>query len=241
MNGPHRMSVWAAGLAVAVLAAWAPASLAQPPRGGDRNMEPAWTLQAQAVADELKLGAEQKQKLVDAYVASRKSYVAAAEQISGEGRDRFEAMMKVADAERAKLKESLGGTLSAEQVDTAMSCLGSYNRQADRMVGTIAELKLEPEAQQKALALINAYAAEMDAMRAKASSREDWQGMRTAMQDAKTKLDKAMGEVLSETQLATWNEATAWRGRGGSGGRGSREGGQGGGGGDAAPSGSGSK
>lgn len=213
MKCKQHMDGWVAAIAVVAAVGWASTALAQPPRGGDRTMEPAWTLQAQGVAKELNLDDAQQKTLVDAYVASRKSYAASADQATGEGRERFEAMMKAADAERETLKAALAAELSEAQVDKAMKSLGSFGRQTDRLVETIRDMNLEPETQQRALVLINGYSAEMNAMR-ETASRDDWQGLRSAMQDAKAKLDKAMGDVLNESQLATWNQETAFRGRG---------------------------
>jgi Spy/CpxP family protein refolding chaperone len=203
--------------AIAAVLALAPVALAQPGPGGDRDRDwkPVWTLQAQGVAADLKLDDAQTQKLTDAYVAGRTSYQDAANQgRDGDRRTRFEAMLKVANAERAKLRTALAEFLSAEQVDQVMKPLGSFNRQYDRLTAVLADFKLDAEKQQQALVLINAYAADAGSLRENTSSTPDWQGMRAKMEASKATLDAAMVDVLSESQLATWKEETAWRGRG---------------------------
>lgn len=213
MNGVYRMSGWSCVLLLAALA-WAPPAPAQPPRDADRDMTPIWTLQAQSMAKELGLNDELTQKVVDAYLASRKDLASAIEQATGEGRARFAAMMKAAEVERTDLEEALRGTLTAEQLEKAVNALGAFGRQTDRMIAAIQDMKLDDDQQQKALVMINEYSADISAMRENASTRDDWQGLRAAMQEAKSKLDTNIATVLSESQLATWNQETAWRGRG---------------------------
>ena len=219
MNGPNRSVLAVVGVAVLLAVLAAPSALAQPGGGGgDRaqaDMTAAWTLQAQGVAGELQVNDEQKQKLVDAYLLSRKNYQAAnASQTDTDRRARFEAMRKAGDAERATLSTALGAFLTPEQVEKALKPLGSFNRQYDRMTETLIEFKLDAAKRQQALAALNVYASDASALREKATSSEDWQGMRATMEASKAKLDTAMADVLDAAQLATWKESTAWRGRG---------------------------
>lgn len=224
MNGILRTGGWLLSGVVVALIAWAPATHAQP--GDNQNREPAWKALAESVGKSLNLNEEQTKSVVNAYVASRKKLDAEQENATGEGRARFEAMMEAAEKERASLKTALSATLTPEQVETAMKTLGGYGRQIDRMVATILDMKLDADVQQKALVHIQEYAGEVNGIRERSTDRGDWESMRTVMQSAKTKLDEALGKVLSESQMAKWNEETAWRGRGGRRGPGGEGGGQ---------------
>jgi hypothetical protein len=208
---------------------WAGTAFAQGaggPQLADADRDAAWVLQAKGVASSLGLEGENATKLADAYTASRKSLLEAIEKLpdTGGGQGRFEAYRKVADEERGKLKTALAGFLTAEQADKAVASLGTYSRQWDRMVHTLAGFNLEEEKLNKALDLVAGYVAESDAAMRGVTAQGDWQALRTKAQELKSGLDTALGDVLAEDQLASWKEATTFRGGRTRGGGGSGEG-----------------
>lgn len=201
-------------------------AVAQGPGGpqlADADRDAAWILQAKGVAASLGLADENAAKLADAYIASRKSLQETVENMAdtGErGAGRFEAYRKATDEERGKLETTLAGFLTAEQATKATASLGTFSRQWDRMVHTLAGFNLDSEKLNKALALVEGYVVESDAAMRGDLSQQDWQALRTKVQEMKSGLDTSLAEVLSPEQLATWKEATTFRGgRGGAGGR----------------------
>lgn len=190
------------------------------PQLADADREAAWALQAKGVAASLGLEEENATKLADAYNASRKSLQEAIEKLpdTGGGAGRFEAYRKVADEQRAELQTALAGFLTAEQAEKAAATLGTFSRQWDRMVHTLAGFNLEEEKLNKALDLVAGYVAESDTAMRGVTAQGDWQAARTKIQEMKAGLDTALAEVLAEDQLATWKEATTYRGGRGSGG-----------------------
>ncbi|MBI4558275.1 MAG: hypothetical protein HY706_11895 [Candidatus Hydrogenedentes bacterium] len=205
---------------VVLVCVWAAQAVAQGQGAAQltpEKREAAWTLEAKGVAKTAGLSAEATGKLVDAYKASRKSLQEAAEKAApsgggGGGREAFDARLKLAEEERGKFRKALEGFLSKEQVDKAIAPLGTYNRQWDRLVDALASFQVGDEKQDKGLALIATYVVDSDAALAKARAAQDMEGMRTAMQELKTKLDTAMADVLTPEQLTKWKEATAPRG-----------------------------
>jgi len=198
------------------------------PQLADADREAAWALQAKGVASSLGLEGDTVTKLTDAYAASRKSFQEALEALAGTGagQGRFEAYRKAADEERDKFKTALAGFLSAEQTDKAIASLGSFSRQWDRMVNTLAGFKLEDEKLNKALELVAGYVSESETAMRGVMAQGDFQSVRTKMQELKTGLDASLGDVLAEDQLASWKEATTFRGGRGAGGSGRERGGR---------------
>lgn len=203
------------------------------PQLSPEEREAAWELQAKGVAKDLGLADDATAKLVEAYKAARKSHQEALAGLAGGGApggggalgggggaERFQAFQKLNEEHRAKLKEALSGVLNEEQAGKALASLGTFNRQWDRMVDTLAGYGLDAEKQAKGLSLIAAYVVEADAAMAKARESGDFQAVRTAAQGLKEKLDSGMAEVLSAEQLAEWKTATAFRGGRGGAGRG---------------------
>ncbi len=197
-------------------------------RLSDADREAAWTLQAKGVAASLDLTMDEAVKLSEVYSASRSSLEASVEKLadSGErGPGRFEAYRKAADEERAKLKTELAEFLSPEAAEKATATLGTFSRQWDRMAHTIAGFGLEEEKRNKALELVAGYVVESDAAMREAFAQQDWQSVRTKVQESKSTLDSSLAEVMTEDQLASWKEATTYRGgRSGDEGRGDRRG-----------------
>jgi hypothetical protein len=226
----YRRIVYFAFTVAAVCWAGGAAAFAQGgggPQLADADREAAWALQAKGVAASLGLEDENATKLADAYSASRKSLQEAIEKLpdtGGGGAGRFEAYRKVADEQRAQLQTALAGFLTAEQADKAAATLGTFSRQWDRMVHTLAGFNLEEEKLNKALDLVAGYVTESDTAMRGVTAQGDWQTARTKIQDLKAGLDTALADVLAEDQLATWKEATTYRGGRVRGGAGSGEG-----------------
>jgi hypothetical protein len=187
----------------------------------------AWTLEASHVAGKLKLSGEQTTKLVDAYKKARESGDEALSKAREEARanadteDRqamFQAMReaqgKVTKAETEKFAKAVSEFLDKEKTETAVKQLGTFSGSLDEMVNTVAGLKLDNEKQAKALDIVSAYTVESTAAREKAMAGGDREAMRAVFEEQRTKLNEAMGKVLSEEQLAKWTEATARRGGG---------------------------
>ena len=225
-----RRTIILALFVAAVTCFWTATAAAQGgggPQLADADRDAAWALQAKGVASSLELSDELAAKLTEAYKASRTSLQEAVEKLAdtaGGGQGRMEAYRKLADDERAKLKTALAGFLTAEQADKAAASLGTFSRQWDRMVHTLAGFGLEEEKQNKALELVSGYVSESETALRDAIAQSDWQSVRTKMQTLKTGLDTALAEVLSAEQQATWNEATTFRGGRGGGGGGGNEG-----------------
>ena len=187
--------------------------------GAAQDSSAVWALQAKTAAGLAKAPAEQVAKVVEAYTASRTSLNQAAQaQGAGEGRDRFAARRQAAEAERTKLETALKGVLTAEQAAKAMETLGTFNRRWDGMVEALVAMKLDEKVMGEAMNLVAGYVADTGAAGRSATSREDFQAVRTKMQARKQQLDGELGKILSAEQMTAWNQATAERSRGGRGG-----------------------
>lgn len=199
-------------------------------RGGGQGLSPekrdaAWGIEAGGVAQQLKLSDEKAAKLTAAYKAARTSQGEAMRELRAtaeRGPGMFQEMQALNEAELGKLKKSLAGDLSDDEITGALASLGTFSTQWDRLVDVFASFGLGDDKQGKGLALIAKYVVDSDKARAEAIANMDFQSMRGAMQTLKGELDTAIAATLSEEQLATWKEKTAQRGRGGRGGGGGR-------------------
>jgi hypothetical protein len=216
------------GLFVAVLTLSFTCSVMAQRGGGGQGLSPekrdaAWSIEAGGVADGLKLSAEKAAKLTAAYKAARTSQGAAMQELRAtaeRGPGMFQEMQALNEAELSKLKKSLEGDLSADEITGALASLGTFSAQWDRLVDVFASFGLTGDKSSKGLALINKYVVDSDKARAEAMANMDFQSMRGAMQTLKGELDTAIGGVVSAEQLTEWKEKTAQRGRGGRGGGG---------------------
>ncbi|MBI3119591.1 MAG: hypothetical protein HYZ00_12930 [Candidatus Hydrogenedentes bacterium] len=184
--------------------------------------EAAWALEAGSVAKDLGLAEDAAKKLADAYKASRQGLQAEMEKLTPGG-DRGGIMEKLGEinkTEREKLQKAIGEFLTPEQTEKAVASLGTFHRQWDRYVDTVAGLKLEAEKQDQALSLITKHVVDSSAQMTQAMESGDFQSVRESMQASKESLDSALAGVLSAEQLATWKEQTARGRRGGPGGLG---------------------
>ncbi len=130
---------------------------------------------------------------------------------------RFMEMQELSEKERAKLKAAIEGFLSEGQVTKALESLGTFSRQWDRFVDTVAGFQLEDGPLYSALGFVTSYVVDSEKARREAMANMDFQSMRGATQELKATLDASLAGILSETQLASWKEATAFRGRRGGG------------------------
>lgn len=204
-------------------------------RGGPQlapeKLEAAWALEAKGVANELTLSENSAAKLAGLYKEARESHQKGMQELfagGGGGMGRMQGMRDLNEKERAALEKALQDVLSAEQSASATKLLGTFNRQWDRLVDTLAAFELEDEKLFPALKLVNRYVVDSDKARSEAMANMDFESMRTVSQELKAKLDSSLAETLSEEQLAKWKEATARRGgRGGGFGGGGHGDGQG--------------
>lgn len=236
---------------------------------GGRQLSPekakaAWELQAKGVAGRLGLNEAQTKSLVSAYLAAREAVGTASEKIRQEamqagqegGMEAMRESMKKIEAlsatERENLKKALAGSLSSEQVEKAMTSLGTFNRQWDRVVDVFGTFKLDASQQQTGLNAIEEYAVTLAAAQAQAQAamnqrRAEGGGpgegggggagggggerdaIRTANQEGRQHLLTALQPLLNKEQVTKIEEALPGAGRGPGGG--GRRGGGGGGGG----------
>lgn len=196
----------------------------------------AWELQAGGVARRLGLDADRSKALVKAYAQARETHTTAFDKLRQEamermreggdqnrGADMMQAMDKLNADSRAELEKSLSATLSPDQTTKALASLGTFNRQWDTIVDNLASLGLDDPNQQKALEAVEQYI--IDSAAARGNDRE---AMRTAMQEARTKLLDSMKPLLTEEQFTKFEASIAPGGRmGAPGGRGGNRGGGG--------------
>lgn len=228
MKFDERVSRWL-GVALiigAVLCAPALNAAAQQGGGGgprmtDEERAAAWTIEATGVSKELGLNEADTSKVVAAYKKSRESHGNAVQELRDSGAvgpEMFQQMQAIADTERGKLAAELEAAIGKEKADTAITTLGTYNRNWDRFVNVLASFGLDTGKQQQALGHIAKYVVDSDKAQQEAMASFDIDGMRAAMQEIKASLDSSMEGLLSAEQLATWKERTAGRGGPGGGG-----------------------
>jgi hypothetical protein len=134
-------------------------------RGGGPQLSPeklnaAWTLEAQGVSKDIGLSEADANKVVAAYKTSRESHGKAMQELmsTGErGPGMFQQMQEIADTERSTLAKGLETEIGKANADKAVAVLGTYNRQWDRFVDTLAGFGLESDKQFKGLSLIATY------------------------------------------------------------------------------------
>jgi len=218
-------------LAVAVIfALWTTGAHAQRPGRGWSRLSPAeseaaWTLEAHHVANKFGLSEDETNKLVNAFKNVRKEYAEAirkqreARQETGtDPRDIMRAFRQrqkeASDAALGKFRETVSAFLNKDQTGSVVERLGVFSSQWDNMVHTLAGFGLG-EKQGDALELVNTYAIESaKAFQALPSEGGDPSAFREKLRAARAKLDEDLAKILSADQLAKWNEATSWRGRG---------------------------
>jgi hypothetical protein len=196
-------------------------------RGVDLSPEKAqaaWELAAKGVAGRLSLSAEQTTALSRAYVEARTTMRSKMEELrkqrdSGGDVNPMEAQRdaeagvkktfdkaladaKISDANVTKINASLGAPV------------GLNGRPWDRMVDTIAGMKLDSAKQQTALNSIEDYMVSMsktmETMRG-----GDREGAQKSMADAREKLNAELKVALTEEQMKTFEENAGMRPRGG--------------------------
>jgi len=198
--------------AIAQRPAGAPAGRLQAASG---QLDRATRLQAETVARELDLSEELRGKLVAAYQEARRAHQASTrEQLreavtGGDRRGAAREMLQLNPEHRQKLEAALKGFLTEEQATRALASLGSFDRQWDRMVIALADLGLAEEKLEVGLSHLNAYAAAADQGRRSAAGAGDLRGFRSAAQEARSKLEGELAQLLTEEQLKKWKDETA--------------------------------
>jgi peroxiredoxin len=173
----------------------------------------AWTWQARDVARALQLGTAETDQLVKVYVAGREGFAEARRELreaggEGERGRRWRIDPEVIQEHRSALQSQLSGFLSEEQAKEAMRSLSAFNSRWDRMVDAAAGLELGEKKTYAALVPIRQYVVQIAA----ATQLDDRQAMRGLMMEAREGLYDGLAKVLSEEQLAQFQEAA---GRGG--------------------------
>jgi peroxiredoxin len=173
------------------------------------------TWQAREVARALELGPAETDQLVQAYVAGREAFDKARRdyrEAGGEGERgrRWRIDPEVIQEHRSALQSQLSGFLSEEQAKEAMRSLGAFNAQWDRMVHAAAGLELGEQKTYAALVPIRQYVVQIAA----AMQLDDRQAMRGLVMEAREGLYDDLARVLSEEQLAQFQEAAGRRGGG---------------------------
>jgi hypothetical protein len=130
----------------------------------------------------------------------------------GLGAEGLKAMEEMNAREREKLQKALSATLSTDQTTKAIASLGTFNRQWDVMADAIAGFGLDSAKQQEALNAVEDFVIAQGKIRPGAGG--DREAMRSAMQESRQKLNDAMKKLLSEEQLAKFEQTTRGGGRG---------------------------
>ncbi len=177
------------------------------------KQEAAQKLEAQYIANKLKLSDDNTSKLVAAYVKARKSLTDAMQVLRSEGSRDFQAYRDLMDKESKKLEGELAKFMKEKKVKKAMESLGTLNTSWDRMVDVLAGFKLEEKQLNKALDKVNAYVIDSAKLMQEARESGSFQEIRPKFQQLRETLNKAMEGILSEEQLEQWKQVTARRGR----------------------------
>jgi len=189
--------------------------------GGDLQLSPeqqqaAWALEAKSLAREAKLSDEVTENVVAAYRVARGSHQKALQEAiasggGGGGFGHFQGTREVNEAEAGKLQAALGEFLQNEQLTEIMATLGTFNREWDVMVDTLAGFELGEEGLYAGLQHVNGYVLRSTKALEEARANFDFESMRSAREEIKGELDTALASILSEEQLAKWKAATARR------------------------------
>lgn len=208
-------------------------AFAQPPRGGrggpggrggfgppPEMRDQIWEMQAKAVAGDMRLSAEQTSKLVNAYTAARERHHDARREAfrtmdRGDRRGNFEAMQRLDEAQRAKLEKDLTAKFDEKTAAKAVSVLGLFNPQYDRLTHHIAEMSLTPDDEKRAMSIINKHVVALDKKLQSAREGGDFRGMREAMREQDENLNNDLAAVFTDAQQEKWQELNARRGPGG--------------------------
>ena len=191
------------------------------PQLAPEKVEAAIALEAKGVARDLELSEDAAEQLLAAYRDARHSHQKGMAELFGQGgggggMGRFMEMQELSEKEGAKLKSATEAFLSEDQTTKALESLGTFSRQWDRLVDTLIGFQLEDGPLYSGLGFVTRYVVDSEKARSEAMANMDFQSMRGARQELKAALDASLAGILSETQAASWKEATASRGpRGG--------------------------
>lgn len=198
----------------------------------------AWQTQSDTVARIHSLSQEETAQLAVAYKAARKSHAEALVALRGEGQSEggvnMMAMAQLRRSERGKLKEALEGFLTEEKALAALTSLGTFNQQWDRMTMVLTRMGLGEQQRNEAFTLVAGFVADSHGGMGHGGGAGHGQGVghgdgaghgatgtsfqsnassvgrgdRMAnMQALMAKLDGGLASILSSEQLAQWKDA----------------------------------
>ncbi|UCG58247.1 MAG: hypothetical protein JSU70_01825 [Phycisphaerales bacterium] len=177
----------------------------------------AWKLQSRCTAQGLGLSAAQSRQLEQAYTNARTAHLEAARKLEEEIEDRgerYEALLKLRETQRARLERRLSGFLPKEQLARAIGPLGAFDTQGDGYVDALAGYGLSDASLSQALSFVNQYITASGKALREAVASQDYYAWFDARRELKEKLDASLASVLPERQLAQWKKSTSRRGRG---------------------------
>ena len=169
-----------------------------------------WETQAMSVAADMGIANEQTEKLINTYVAARLDLQTSVKELPGtENKEENEAAKdELYAAYRANITKSLKEFLSEEQASDAAIVLGSLNSRWDRYVKFLMGCNLDADKMKPALKAVNSYISGYQ----KARNEADASGGRISSvvsKELKKNLDDNLQLILSEQQVAEWNEISA--------------------------------
>lgn len=225
MSTIRHYTTWVAMLGLCALAttAFAQGRGRGGPRISPEDAAKAWNVQANSVAKALALEEADANKLVEVYEAARKSQGEAMREAmsggpGGDPMERFQTMRDLNAKHAEGLKSSLTEAIGDESAAKAVETLAAFDRQSDGMTVALAAMGLEDAKLSDAMAHVATYASGLSKATEEAFASMSMDKMRSAREALKTDLDDGLAKILSGEQLATWKEATTFRGRGGRGG-----------------------
>ena len=167
-----------------------------------------WVAEAIGVAVAFKVGQENGEKLVKAYVSARKEY---AEKVGALPRTResFEKRRKLAETAGAGLKKALVEAVGGEKAEKIIGLLNPFSMSSfmlDRMVNDLLALELPREKILKAYLAVLEYNRDLGKAMSAAREAGSWEGVREKMEGLTKGFNEELSKVLTEEQMKTWKE-----------------------------------
>ena len=216
MTGNSRRIAALTTVIAGCLAAWEaqPQGFGRPESLSLETRETVWKLQADETAGSLDLSKEDRDKLVGIYVANRRNLQEQLEATDADERSGpayVSEYTKLVQQERDKFKTSLLEFLNEEQIEKAVATLGTFSRSWDRLILAWEALDLEPEKSKQGHAMIAAYIADSEKLRADAPVDGDADALRDSVEELKIGLNLSLATLLSEEQQTQWERSTRSR------------------------------
>lgn len=158
-----------------------------------------YKLEAQSVCDVLNLNTTQCDSLAEAYRIARKNRKLELTKYSNKNGENYKKIVQ--GKVRANLKSVLKRFLEEEQVNKAMTALGSFNPQWDGYVYLITNFNLEKEKMKSALNQVYFYIVNYEEFK-------NSKGRKKKKAILKNKLDEKLKTIFNEEQFAYWTEQT---------------------------------